>query len=165
MTRIPSVLAVRELFEDLLGRGVTAAVSPDPVVPSAKAPCCISVYVTERLETRALVVADLELAARTGAALGLVPKGGADAALEDRELPKNLLENFSEVTNIFASLFNLPDQPHLKLYRVISPGEAPPDDVIALLRGLSSREDLRLDIDGYGTGRLGVVLPPGVYAA
>jgi hypothetical protein len=160
VTVLPAPKSVRDLFADLLGRGVEIAVSSAPVLPTPKMPVCTSVYVTERLQTGAIVVADLDLAARSGAALGLIPKGGAEAAVEDRELPKNLLDNFSEVTNIFAGLFNLPGQPHLKQYAVHPPFAALPDDVTGLMTMPTGRENYDLDIDGYGKGRLSVVLNP-----
>ena len=106
-----------------------------------------------------MVCADLELAARAGAALSLVPKAGADAAIEGRYIPQNLLDNFAEVINVFAGLFNVPNAPHLKLYSVVAPDETPPADLVPLVRRVTRRVDLRLAIDGYGLGHLAVVLP------
>ncbi|MCW2724957.1 MAG: Uncharacterized protein JWN35_1878 [Frankiales bacterium] len=159
MTVIPPPKAVRDLFADLLGRGVEINISSVKLVPDARALCCVSVYTTDKKQTGAVVVADLDLAARSGAALGLIPKGGAEAAVEDRELPANLAENFREVANIFAALFNVGDQPRLVLYSVHAPGAPIPEDVTALLRGVARREDYLIEIEGYGTGRLAVVLP------
>ena len=159
MTVIPRPKAVKDLFADLLGRQVEIEHAPFPVVPSAKRPCCIGVYVTDRLQTGAVVCADIQLAARSGAALGLVPPLAADVAVDDRELPESLLENFGEVINIFAGLFNRRGLPHLKLYSVHAPNTTPPDDITLLLRGLNRRGDYRLTLEGYGVGHLGVVLP------
>jgi hypothetical protein len=159
VTVLPPPKAVRDLFADLLGRGVEINISSLKLVPDARTPCCVSVYTTEKKQTGALMVADLDLAARAGAALGLIPKGGAEAAVEDRELPANLAENFREVANIFAALFNVGDQPRLVLYNVHAPGAMAPEDVTALLRGVARREDYLIEIEGYGSGRLAVVLP------
>jgi hypothetical protein len=45
---------------------------------------------------------DLPLAAYAGAALGLIPSGGAQACIEDKELSANMGENVTEVCNIVA---------------------------------------------------------------
>ena len=109
---------------------------------------------------KAAVVADLALSARAGAALGLVPKTGADTAIENRELPAALYDNFYEVMNIFSSLFNEGEpEDHLKLSSVYQPGSVIPTTAAKMMRGLGRRADFHLDVDGYGRGALGVVIP------
>ncbi|HET7658777.1 MAG TPA: hypothetical protein VFK66_00205 [Oryzihumus sp.] len=159
MTVLPPPKRIRDLFADLLGREVDISPCLEPVVPTLLRPCAIGVYVTDDIKTGAVVCADLELAARAGAALSLVPKAGADAAIEGRYIPQNLLDNFAEVINVFAGLFNVPNAPHLKLYSVVAPDETPPADLVPLVRRVTRRVDLRLAIDGYGLGHLAVVLP------
>jgi len=159
VTILPAPKRIRDVFADLLGRDVELTNAPEPVVPTLLQPCAVAVYVTDRVQTGALVCADLGLAARAGAALALIPPARADAAVEDRMLPHNLLENFHEVVNVFAGVFNVPTAPHVKLYAVHAPDQFPPRDVVAMLRRLTRRADYSLYIDGYGHGRLGVVLP------
>ena len=105
-TSIPDPKPVKDLFQDLLGRTVTISSLDKPVVPSARRACCTGLYVDGNVDTRALVCADLDLAARSGAALGLVPPTGAQTAIDNLELPGALYDNFFEVLNIFSSLFN-----------------------------------------------------------
>ena len=159
MTVLPPPKRIRDLFADLLGRDVEISPCLEPVVPSIVRPCAIGVYVTDDVKTGALVCADLELAARAGAALSLVPPATADDAITGRYIPQNLLDNFSEVVNVFAGLFNVPNAPHLKLWSVVAPDELPPPDLVPVLRRLTRRVDVRLAIDGYGLGHLAVVLP------
>jgi len=160
MTPIPDPKAVKDLFQDLLGRTVTIAPSDKPVIPSARRACCTGLYVDGNIDTRAIVCADLELAARAGAALGLVPPTGAATAIENVELPAALYDNFYEVMNIFASLFNVGDaDTHLKLNAVFQPGSVIPTNAAMLLRGLGKRADYQLDIEGYGLGALGICVP------
>ncbi|RJK92453.1 hypothetical protein [Vallicoccus soli] len=153
---LPTSKAVRDMFEELLGRDVTVAPC-EPVVPSPKAPGAVAVYVDARLRTGAVAVTDMALSAYAGAAIGLVPPGGAKACLEDGALSPVVFENLYEVLNIFASLFNQPGAKHLKLYKVYGPDELPPADVSAYVRTLGRRLDLGVTVGGYGSGRLGVV--------
>jgi hypothetical protein len=159
MTVLPAPKRIRDLFAELLAREVDILPCLEPVVPKAVRPCAIAVYVTDRLQTGAVVCADLELAARAGAALALVPPHGAETAIDNRMLPANLLENFHEVVNVFAGLFNVRGAEHLKLYAVHPPDTLPPADVAKMTRRLTRRVDYGLHIDGYGLGHIGVVLP------
>lgn len=159
-TSIPDPKPIKDLFESLLGRDVEISPMGEPVVPTARRACCVGLYVNANADVKALVAADLELSARAGAALGLVPKAGADTAIENRELPAALYDNFFEVMNIFSSLFNdgAPED-HLKLSSVFQPGSVIPTNAARMLRGLGKRADFNLEVDGYGRGALGVVVP------
>ena len=160
MTPIPEPKPVKDLFQDLLGRTVTISSMDKPVVPSARRACCTGLYVDGNLDTKAIVCADLDLAARAGAALGLVPPTGAQTAIDNVELPPALYDNFYEVMNIFASLFNVGENDtHLKLNAVFQPGSVIPTNAAMLLRGLGKRADYQLDIEGYGLGAVGIVVP------
>ncbi|WP_040157749.1 hypothetical protein [Mobilicoccus massiliensis] len=160
MAKIPDHKPIKDLFESLLGRDVTIATQTEKVVPTARRACCVGTYMDGHGETRALVAADLELSARAGAALGLVPATGAATAIENKELPAALYDNFYEVLNIFSSLF-FDDETgaNLKLKTVYQPGMILPRAEAMQIRGLGSREDFTLDVDGYGTGSLGIIIP------
>lgn len=160
-TAIPDPKPIKDLFESLLGRDVEISPMDEPVVPTARRACCVGLYEDAGADVRALVAADLDLSARAGAALGLVPKTGADTAIENRELPAALYDNFYEVMNIFSSLFNdgVEQEDHLKLATVYQPGSVIPLTAARMLRGLGKRADFNLDVDGYGRGALGVVIP------
>lgn len=157
-TQLPHPKDVRDMLEELLGRDVELQTGP-PVVPSRAVSAAVGVYVDDRLGLRAITVADLPFAAHAGASVGLVPRGGAEASVEDGELAPNLAENFAEVVNIMAALFNLPGQPHVKLDGYHLPGEALPTDVGALTAAYVNRLDLAVSIAGYGSGGLSFVLP------
>lgn len=127
-----------------------------PVVPG-RDPALVAVYVTDKLGTGAAVACDLPLAAYAGAALGLVPLPQAEEAIASGLLPDDLAENVNEVVNVLASVFNEGEAPHLKLYRVHAVGETLPPDVAASLGYVVRRLDLRVDVAGYGAGRLSSV--------
>jgi hypothetical protein len=151
MHEIPPPKAVKELLEGLLGRGVDVALA-DPVRADDVPTSVVAVYVDDALKLSAVAGLDLRLAANVGAAIGLVPPGGAQACIEDRELSPMLADNVAEVCNVLTTLLNRDGGPHLRLYQVYLPGESAPADAGARLLALGSRLDLDVAVAGYGAG-------------
>jgi hypothetical protein len=157
INKMPNEKDVRDALSGLLFRD--CAIAPgEPVVPAPAAPVTIGVYVDDRLGTAAVIVTDLALSAYAGAAIGLIPPGGAEAAIEDKELSPTVKENLDEVLNVLASLFNAQGEPHVKLYATYSFSDTPPSDISAVLRALGRRLDVTVDVAGYGKGSLSVIL-------
>ncbi len=154
-TTLPSPKDVRDMIEGLLGRGVT--VQPCSPLETDK-PHSVAVYVDDNLNTAAVGVLDLPLSAYTGAAIGLVPPGAAEAAVEDGVLPGSVRANLDEVLNVLSALFNTPGARHLRLYATYAPGEPPPTDISGIVRALGRRLDLTVSVSGYGEGRFALVL-------
>lgn len=153
---VPHPKQIRDLFLGVTGKDIE--VGPvNPVVPGRDF-ATVAVYVTDKLATGAAVACDLPLAAYAGAALGLVPLPRAEEAITLGVLPDDLAENFYEVVNIMASVFNEnPAAPHLKLYKVHAVGEKLPSDVASSLGYVVRRLDLKVEVEGYGWGRLSCV--------
>ena len=153
---VPHPKQIRDVFLGVTGKDVD--VGPvHPVVPGRDA-AVVAVYVTDKLQTGALVACDLPLAAYAGAALGLVPLPQAEEAIASGLLPEDLAENFHEVVNILASAFNEnPAAPHLKLYAVHAAGDKLPTDVASCLGYVVRRLDLKVAVQGYGSGRISCV--------
>jgi hypothetical protein len=159
MTAAPSVKAVRDVLEGLFGRDVAVDVT-DPYAPELGEPATLAVYVDSGIRARAVAVADLRFSAFAGAAIGLVPVGGAELAIEEKVLSPMLQENLHEVLNVCASLLNEEGRPHLKLHEVHHAGTAAPADVRSFAGVLGQRLDLEAKLSGYGTGRLSIVCLP-----
>jgi hypothetical protein len=157
---LPAAKDVRDMLTGLVGKDV--AVSPGaPVTPTPSQPVAVAVYVDPHLAVNALCVLDLGAAAYTGAALALLPPGGAqDAVEEDRELTGMLVEALHEVVNVLSALFNVPGAPHSKLYKLYAPGDDLPGDIAGSLAAFN-RLDLAIDVPGYGKGGLSLVIPSG----
>jgi hypothetical protein len=150
---LPVPKDVKDLFEDLLGRSVT--VSPtDPLRNADIGETLVALYVDPSRQLGAVVGLDFKLTAFTGAAIGLIPAGGAEACIEDKAISKMIGENAIEVCNILCSLLNREGAAHLKLHQTYLPGNTPPNDAIAHLLALGRRLDLVVDIAGYGSGKL-----------
>ncbi|OJF09419.1 hypothetical protein [Couchioplanes caeruleus] len=149
---IPASLAVRNLFEDLLGRDVNVA-SGDPMTADDLPTGTIAIYTDPSQQLCAVCGMTLSLAANAGAALGLLPVGAAEDSIEEKQLFPNLAENVFELFNIFTSLLNREGAPHVKLYQVIYPGQNLPNDARAQLLALGKRLDLLIEVSRYGKGK------------
>ena len=155
---LPAAKDVRDMLTGLVGKDV--AVSPGgPVTPTPDKPVGVAVYVDPHLAVNAICVMDLGASAYTGAALALLPPGGAqDAVEEDGELSGMLVEALHEVVNVLSALFNTPGAPHSKLHKLYAPGEELPGDLAGMLAAFN-RIDLDIDVQGYGKGSLSLVIP------
>ncbi|MGQ0632585.1 MAG: hypothetical protein ACT4P1_16315 [Sporichthyaceae bacterium] len=153
---LPSPKDVRDLFTGLLGRDVTVAPGR-PVVPTPDVRAAVGTYVEDNLTLAAAAAADVPLVAYAGAALGLIPVGTADGAIEEGLITPSMWENFAEVLNIAAALLNHDGASHLRLYGTTAPEQLPAPDVSELLRGFGHRLDLTVTIAGYGAGAFSIV--------
>lgn len=159
-TPIPELKELRDLLAMMVGRDCEMALADESVTPATQPGVVVGVYVSQFLRTEAIVAMDTALAASLGAAIALIPAATAQGAVGPGPLPDTLLENVSEVFNVVSSLFNVGDAPHLRLDSVHDSGAGPlPGDVATLLRSYGPRLDATVDVRGYGTGLLAVVLP------
>ncbi|MEJ5944017.1 hypothetical protein WDZ17_01730 [Pseudokineococcus basanitobsidens] len=152
---LPTPAAVRTVLEGLLGRDVVPG--PGPAVTGDDAAGTVAVYARGAVPVGVLAL-DLRASALLGAALGLVPRGGAEACVEDGLLGPALAENVAELCNVMAPLLPAPGGGHGRLVEVHGSGLACPDDVADALRRPTGRLDLVLDVAGYGRGGMSVLL-------
>lgn len=152
----PSRKQIKDLFEGLLGREVIVGDAPPVGLDRVPAPM-IAVYVDDQLKLATVAVMDFALTAYVGAALGLVPKGGAEAAIEDQFIPQSLIENAAELLNVLAAPIGEAGGAHQRLYQTFAPGDMPPADVAALSATFGAREDVLLEVKGYGAGPMSIV--------
>lgn len=156
-TYLPSNKEIRDLLISLLGKDITLRPAP-PLVVSGRKPASVAVYVDARLQVRAVVACDLALSAYAGAAIALMPLPTAQEAVESGALDEVLSENLYEVLNVAASLFNVGEAVHLRLLDLHPAGTPLPPDVLMRTLTLGRREDLEIEVGGYGSGRLSVIL-------
>ena len=158
-TELPTAVEVRELLEGMLGRDIEMNIVGDKVAPDSPG-CVVGEYTDVMGKVHAVIAADLSTAAHMGAAIALVPAGGAEASIEDGFLSETLRENFGEVLNVMASLFNKDDHVHLKLDGVYDAAQvAIPSTAARLMSGYGPSLSTNTEIKGYGTGLLSVLLP------
>jgi hypothetical protein len=154
--RLPIQETVRDLLSGLLGRGCAVTKQAKPLAPKAVA--IVADYVDDAGAVAALAVADVGFASRVGAALALVPAPVAEDAVKADDVPDNLLENTQEVLNITARMFNGASSPHVRLRAVRRRDEVLPDEVTSLLERCTARKDYGVTIEGYGDGRLALLV-------
>ena len=152
---LPARAAVRGLLEDLVGRPVELC-DGDPVY--AHPTNVVGIYVNDSLGLAAAVVVDSAGAARLGGALGMLPPGGVEDAIDENDVSGMLAENCYEVLNVLAGTFNVAGAPHVRLYEMYGPDVPLPADVAALTARIGERLDVLLSIAGYGDVRLSVVV-------
>jgi hypothetical protein len=155
---LPAPKDVRDMLSGLIGKPV--GVNPGaPVTPTPDKPVSVAVYVDPHMAINAICVMDLGASAYTGAALALLPPGGAqDAVEEDGELSGLMVEALHEVVNVLSALFNTAGAPHSKLHKLYAPGDDLPGDIEGMLANFN-RLDLVIEVPGYGKGGLSLVLP------
>ena len=154
---LPAPKDVRDMLSGLIGKPV--GVNPGaPVTPTPDKPVSVAIYVDPHMAINAICVMDLGASAYTGAALALLPPGGAqDAVEEDGELSGLMVEALHEVVNVLSALFNTAGAPHSKLHKLYAPGDDLPGDIEGMLANFN-RLDLVVEVPGYGKGGLSLVL-------
>lgn len=157
-TPMPSRQSVRETFEMLMGRTVKATDGDRVTYDLLTGPISVGTIIDDADRLVAIVAADLPLTVYAGSCLGLMPAGGAEESVAEKELSDMVCDNFYEVLNVLSSVFNVDGAPHVRLGEVhTNPDLLPPHAVVAV-KSLTRRDDLSLDIAGYGTGNLSIVL-------
>ena len=157
VTPLPTAKEICDLFEMLLGR--TVEVSPDYEIlkPDEEFGCCVAFFNDAMDQTLAACIMDLDLCAYAGAALQLIPQAGAQDEINNGTLGDNYIENVYEILNVFSSLLNKDDAPHVSIGLMYTPGEELPPNEYKMVTSYVERRDSILDIEGYGKGRFGVM--------
>ncbi len=105
-----------------------------------------AVYINGEGESVATCSLALPTAAALGCALSMIPAGGAECMVEDKELSEMATDNLYEVMNMLSSLLMSDATAHLKLARV-EPGSSARIET-------ESEEAYSLDLGGYGKGEV-----------
>src|SRR5690349_6283259 len=99
--QLPDPKDVRDLFEDLIGRPVTVGPA-DPLLAESLKQALVCLYTDDHLRLAAVIGLDLPLTIYAGAALGLMPPGGAQDCVADREVTPTVAENVREIANVMT---------------------------------------------------------------
>lgn len=155
---LPVLKDVRDVLMGLTGSDVTLTAG-QPVAGTAARPS-YGLLVTDTGALAAVAVLDLALAAGLGAALGLLPPGAAEDAVDEGALTPILQENLYEVVNILSSVYNVPGSAHVRLTTLHVHGEPVPPDAAALAIVIGRRVDVTVALGRYGGGGLSLVARP-----
>jgi hypothetical protein len=149
---------VEDLLTALLGRRVDVK----RVKPGDKVPCtgAIGGYRDAEGALRAVIYAELESVNACGGALSMIPVGGVEDANEEFEITATIADNFKEILNIMAGLFNDKRQraEHVR-FRDFSLASEEPEDLLSFVSQEKDRMDVTVTVSGgYGGKGIGVVL-------
>jgi hypothetical protein len=156
-TELPQIKDVKDLLGDLLGRDVEVTVA-DAWAPTPLDRVTIAEFIDDNVRLRAITMLDLPLAVYAGASVGLLPAGGARDMVDERDPSPMVIENLYEVLNVLTAVFNVGDNPHVKISSIHAPGSDFPGDVHDVVRRLTGRLDLSVNVNGYGSGRLALII-------
>ena len=152
---MPKIDRLGEQLTSLLGKETTVSESAGP--NAFEADCHTARYFTRDDRLAALCQVDLAVAAFLGAALAMVPAGGAEEAVKEGELGANLIDAYSEVANIMAGLLCADGYPHVRWVSVAKSLDALTDDDKAIVAGPKQRIDVEIEIEGYGGGKMTIL--------
>lgn len=147
---LPDAVTVARLVASLVGKQVNQ--KPGAALKKFPQGGAVGIFKDDAQETVAIVVADVALAAATGAALAMIPATAAQDAVRSGALPPNMAENFREVINVMSSLLTGGGNRVVRLAE-FSVGTLP-EQAGAVFSTPGGRIDLELDVQGYGKGAL-----------
>jgi hypothetical protein len=153
---VPIQEDIRDLLFELLNRGV-AVDKVSKLELEEDEDGGVAEFVTEDGTVGVVCLFDSRFAVRAGAALVMVPKAAAEEDLRRGDIESHL-EVAGEVLNVMSRLLNSPNTPHVRMAGVHRlPGELP-EQVAALLAAPEYRRDFAVTIEGYGDGRLSLLV-------
>lgn len=157
MARIhmPDVKQLAAQLGTLVGR--TCRISESAAPHRFEANAHTARYCTRDDRLGAICQVDLSLAAFLGAALALVPAGGAEEAVKEGELGHNLRDAYSEIANIMAALLCDDGAPHMRWVGIHTALDDLGDDAKAIVDSPCERIDVVVEVEGYGAGRLSLL--------
>ncbi len=139
----------------LYGDGLVVEKAEDaPVLEKQK---LIGTFVDPDGVAVAACTCDLEFAAYGGAALSLLPKGGAEDAAENDDLSESMKENVYEVMNICSRLLMSDKTPHLKLAEMYVGVDTIPEETVSTLKEASEARQFDVEIPNYGKGKFSII--------
>ncbi len=148
---IPTIASLAELLRMIFGDELMANACESPNLEGQYA----AVFVGDDDNLAALCVCDNKFVAYSGAALSMIPADVAADMISGNAVTDAMVANFYEVMNICSKLMMSDTSAHLRLKKVLSPGEAA-DTISSLSEGQS--HSFAVDIPNYGNGALTFLL-------
>jgi len=151
--KFPDEHAIAGLLGDLFDRRVAVRRDfGDHVLPPNGQ---LATFANDQGNLSVVVAADIGFIAHAGASLALIPVGTSELAVSNGAVSDSIQENFYEVINIMASLFNVDPSSHVKLTDIF-PASSPdvPPGASKALTADAKPHWFAVSIDGYGDGTL-----------
>lgn len=152
--RMPIPEDVRDFLGDLLGKPVSVTKASRIELGEEPEQFVTGLYVDDKDRLIGACIADIPLAATTGAALAMMPAAVAKEAVDAGKLEEGLRDNYYEVVNILSRLLNGPSVPHLRLTEVV---DGVPEDVLQMVEQAKGRKHYDVTVVGYAGGNMVLV--------
>jgi len=155
---LPTIDGVTDMLSGILGRDVSVSSGP-AVTPDVKPLAFVSAFTGTSDTIVMACICDIGFACNAGAALSMLPAGGAEDCIDSGVLSEAIQENFYEMMNITSTILNDQDAPRLVLRELlILPEASLPDDLAALIGSADGRADFKIGISGYGDGGMSILM-------
>lgn len=145
---IPTDKSIKELLDALFGSSITVSEG----TPLDPADAYIANYICDEGKNVVACAADISMVAYSGSIMMMIPAGGANDAIENKDLSEVMQECYYEVVNILSRALMTATSEHLRLDKVFPPGEN--TDLVADLGGEVDVVSFTIEIPGYGPGHL-----------
>ena len=106
---------------------------------------------------RFAITCELKLANSLGAALTMIPPGGAEDATAAGEVPDNIGENVYEVLNICSAVFADHEGQRIILDKVILPGQTPDEEIVGKIDEASTLLQVEYSLPRYQAGNISLL--------
>jgi len=156
MSFIPEPSAISELLESLIGASPSLKEAEEMDI-SRETLSALASFVLDDGSVKILWVCDYRSVIYIGSALAAIPSETAQSNITAKKIPDNVMENFHEVLNIGASLFNDPELPHISLGEVVMSTDDIPENIAVLVSNPAGRVDYTVDFPDYGEGSMSIL--------
>ena len=150
---MPTTDAITKLLAVLYGEDLETEESDDEEISDQY----IAVFLDDEDKLAALCACDLAFVGYTGGGLSMIPAGGIEDMIDEEDLSSTLEGNFYEVMNICSKLMMVDSGAHLRLDKVLPPGEEGAA-AVAELEGRCTKQSFEVEIPRYGDGMMTVVI-------
>lgn len=113
----------------------------------------VATFINDDDQLVAACVCDREFVVYSGAALAMIPVGGAQDMIAENSITDAIAGNFHEVMNICTKLLMSDNSAHLRLDKTLEC-----TDLAAGLDAFGTRLGFQVDIPGYGKGAMAIYM-------
>jgi len=153
---VPNHIEVEQMIGMLYDGGVKV-VDSSALATEDGSKIVIAVFVDDDDKPVSGCVCDFNFAAYAGAALTMIPKGGAADAAETGDFSDTMKGNVYEVMNILTRLFMSPNTPHLRITEVVYGYEDLTPAVKEMLSTADKKAGYTVNVPNYGAGELSFI--------
>lgn len=147
---VPTSESVSDLLKMLYGDELISTECGVDDIASFK----VATFVDDDNKVVAAAFCDIEFVVFSGAALSMIPRGGAEDMISEKAPTDAVLDNFHEVMNIYSKVFMTTTSAHLRLGKVIDASEAADSVSVQALNATGTTLGLDISIPEYGSGKI-----------